>query len=232
MTGAASALNPNPARMYHFVDTQFTEEWVREFARGVDRRSQHLTTLDRALGDADHGDSLDRGLRTAAAELDQGSARTIRDVLGVAGRAMSTHAGGATARLYGTFFLRLAAVAARSVTMDAAVLATGLRASRDAVVQTSRAVLGEKTLCDALTPAVEAMDAAVYGGLSLVESLEQAAQAAERGRDATASMVARRGRAQHLGAASLGHQDPGAASMAMLFRAAADVAAGDCRTRC
>lgn len=231
----SGSVKPTPApvwdlaHLYHFVDAHFVVDWIREFTRRVQQTGGRLTRLDAAIGDADHGDNLNRGLRAVLAELSAHTPGTVTDAFGTVGATLTRAAGGVAGTLYGTLFLRLSTVAARSVTLDAAALALGLRAARDGIVAAGKAVAGDKTFYDALTPAVEALDAAVYGGLSLVEALEKAATAAEDGRDATVAMQARRGRATTLGAASVGHQDPGATSMALLFRAAADVAAGHSR---
>lgn len=225
--GHVPRVNRQPGEMYQHVDVEFVRDWVDEFGRSVDRQQAALTRLDTTLGDGDLGEDLHRGVEQARVELARTAPADLKDALELVGSTLGTTCAGVTGRLYGTFFLRLGAFAARSATLDAAGLAFGLCLARDSVAAVSRAALGDKTLCDALGPAVEAMDAAVYGGLSLAEALKRAALAAEDGRDATRRMVARRGRAVGLGTRSVGHADPGAASTALLIRAAADTAAGD-----
>lgn len=225
--GRVTGVQRRPGDMYQHVDVDFVRDWLDEFGRSVDRQQATLTRLDATLGDGDLGADLHRGVGQARVELARTEAADLKAALDVVGSTLGTSCAGVTGRLYGTFFLRLGTFAARSATLDAAAMAFGLCLARDSVAAVSRAALGDKTLCDALGPAVEAMDAAVYGGLSLAEALKRAALAAEDGRDATRRMVARRGRAVGLGTRSVGHADPGAASTALLIRAAADTAAGD-----
>jgi dihydroxyacetone kinase-like protein len=129
--------------------------------------------------------------------------------------------GGASGPLYGTFFLRMAAPLGAAYGVSATDFAAALRAGVEGVVQRGRAESGDKTMYDALAPALEALDAALASGTDLPAALSDAATAAQKGRDATESMVARKGRASYLGQRSVGHQDPGATSSAMLVAAAA-----------
>lgn len=210
------------------------ERWVREFARVVHEHADELTRLDSAIGDADHGANMDRGMTAVVAALDEaasgGTAATGAGALlkGVGMKLVST-VGGASGPLYGTFFLRVATAAGDGGTLDPGAFAKALRAGLDGIVARGKAEAGDKTMYDALAPACDALDEALAAGSSLADALVAAAAAAETGRDATTPMLARKGRASYLGERSVGHQDPGATSVTLLVRAAADVLAD--RTR-
>jgi phosphoenolpyruvate---glycerone phosphotransferase subunit DhaL len=138
-----------------------------------------------------------------------------------AGMTLISKVGGASGPLYGTMFLRMATSAASAQTLDGAALAAALRAGLDGVAARGKAVLGDKTMLDALGPAVDALDGALAAGQSLADALAASSSAADAGRDSTTPMLARKGRASYLGERSVGHQDPGATSMALLIGAAA-----------
>jgi dihydroxyacetone kinase-like protein len=129
--------------------------------------------------------------------------------------------GGASGPLYGTFFLRMSGSAGDADTLDAAAFGDALRAGLEGVVARGKAQAGDKTMYDALAPACDAFDAAVADGTDLAEALQRASVAADEGRDATIPMLARKGRASYLGERSVGHQDPGATSTALMIAAAA-----------
>src|SRR6476660_3693572 len=197
------------------VDLSLFTGWVREFARVIGENAQSLTDLDAAIGDADHGINMDRGMTAVIEALNLGEAgATPSDMSALCkqvGMTLVKSVGGASGPLYGTFFLRMAAALGAGDGVDAAEFAKALRAGVEGVVQRGRAEAGDKTMFDALSPALDALDAA----------LADATVAAEKGRDATESMVARKGRASYLGQRSVGHVDPGATSSAMLIAAAA-----------
>jgi phosphoenolpyruvate---glycerone phosphotransferase subunit DhaL len=195
--------------------------WIREFARVVGENAQHLTDLDAAIGDADHGINMDRGMTAVLGALDEGAAADMSALCKQVGMTLVKSVGGASGPLYGTFFLRMAGALGANDTVDPAAFAKALRAGVEGVVQRGRAEVGDKTMFDALSPALDALDAALASGGGLATALADAAVAAEKGRDATESMVARKGRASYLGQRSVGHVDPGATSAAMLIAAAA-----------
>jgi dihydroxyacetone kinase-like protein len=207
------------------VELSFLIAWVREFARVIGESAQRLTDLDAAIGDADHGINMDRGMTAVIEALDLGEAGAAPSDMSAlckqVGMTLVKSVGGASGPLYGTFFLRMATALSAVDGVDAAEFAKALRAGVEGVVQRGRAEVGDKTMFDALAPALDALDAALASGSGLAAGLADATVAAEKGRDATESMVARKGRASYLGQRSVGHVDPGATSAAMLIAAAA-----------
>ncbi|WP_309064711.1 dihydroxyacetone kinase subunit DhaL [Microbacterium sp.] len=208
------------------IDTAVLTDWVHRFRDAVTDKREWLTELDSAIGDADHGANMARGMTAAVAKIDAGSASTCDELLKSVGMTLVSSVGGASGPLYGTFFLRMGMTAGAAAELDGAGLASALRAGLDGIVARGKAEAGDKTLFDAMAPAVDAFDAALGDGGDLAEAALSAADAAESGRDATAPLVARKGRASYLGERSAGHLDPGAASTALLFRALADAIAG------
>jgi phosphoenolpyruvate---glycerone phosphotransferase subunit DhaL len=198
--------------------------WVRAFADSVADNADYLTRLDAAIGDADHGANMTRGLKAVVAKLDDGAEESPSAVLKQVGMTLVSTVGGASGPLYGTFFLRMAAAVGGAAELDTPALAAALRAGLEGVVARGKAEQGDKTMVDALAPAVDAFDAAL-GGEEPDGALRAAAHAAAQGRDATTPMQARKGRASYLGERSVGHQDPGATSMALLIEAAASTLA-------
>jgi len=192
------------------------KSWLQEFARLVAEQRTELSELDAAIGDGDHGTNMDRGMQAVVAEL---SGDTIGDLVKRAGMTLVSTVGGASGPLYGTFFLRFAASAGAVVELDSAQFAAAMRAGLDGVVARGKAEAEDKTMFDALAPAVQTLEVGVADPLA--DALRAAADAAEKGRDATIEMLARKGRASYLGERSIGHQDPGATSAALLVRAAA-----------
>lgn len=186
------------------------KSWLREFARLIAEHRDELTELDAAIGDADHGTNMDRGMTAVVDTLD---GDTIGAACKQAGMTLVRTVGGASGPLYGTFWLRFGVAAGDVTSLDAAGLAAAMRAGLDGVVARGKAEHDDKTMFDALAPAVEALEAGA--------TLRAAADAADKGRDATIEMLARKGRASYLGERSVGHQDPGATSAALLIRAAA-----------
>jgi dihydroxyacetone kinase-like protein len=203
------------------VNLSLLTGWVREFARVIGENAQYLTDLDAAVGDADHGINMDRGMRAVVDALDANAPADMSELCKLVGMTLVKSVGGASGPLYGTFFLRMAPALGSGDSVDAADFAKALRAGVEGVVQRGRAEAGDKTMFDALAPTLEALDAALASNTGLAAALADATVAAEKGRDATESMVARKGRASYLGQRSVGHLDPGAASSAMLIAAAA-----------
>src|SRR5690242_3774718 len=195
--------------------------WIREYARVINENAQALTDLDAAIGDADHGINMDRGMTAVLTALDDAAPADMSALCKQVGMTLVKSVGGASGPLYGTFFLRMAGALGADERVDAATFAKALRAGVEGVVQRGRAEAGDKTMFDALAPALDALDAALASGEGLAVALADATVAAENGRDATESMVARKGRASYLGQRSVGHVDPGATSAAMLIAAVA-----------
>ncbi|HEY0870314.1 MAG TPA: dihydroxyacetone kinase subunit DhaL [Acidothermaceae bacterium] len=195
------------------------DRWVRQFAALVAEQREYLTELDSAIGDADHGANMDRGLKAAVAALDEAQPTTPGAVLSKVGITLVSTVGGASGPLYGTFFMRMGAAFGDTSAASPGQLAAALRAGLDGVVARGKAEPGDKTMYDALAPSVDALDAALASGQSLADALASARAAAEAGRDATTPMLARKGRASYLGERSVGHQDPGATSTALLVSA-------------
>ncbi|MGH3720288.1 MAG: dihydroxyacetone kinase subunit DhaL [Pseudonocardiaceae bacterium] len=206
------------------VDVASLTRWIREFRRAVAANQDLLTRLDSVVGDADHGINMDRGLAAVLAALERRPppadvSALLRDVA----TTLMSAVGGTSGALYGTFFQRMATSAGPERSLDGVAFAQALRAGLAGVLQRGKAAVGDKTMVDALAPALDALDAALAGGAGLGAALRSAAVAAEAGRDATTPMLARGGRASFLGERSVGHQDPGATSAALLITAAATV---------
>ncbi|SFP76036.1 dihydroxyacetone kinase subunit DhaL [Actinomadura madurae] len=196
--------------------------WIRHAAELVAADAGRLTRLDAAIGDGDHGHNLDRGFRAAVEALPDDT--TPAKVLIAAGRAIVSKTGGASGPLYGTALRRAGKALGNTEDVDAAALGAALKAALEGVQDLGKAVEGDKTMVDALVPAVAAYEAALSGGSGLAACVRAAADAAAEGADDTVPMRARKGRASYLGARSEGHLDPGASSTALLLRALADVA--------
>lgn len=198
------------------LDTSAAAAWLTDFAHEIHEHADLLTDLDREIGDADHGFNMDRGMK-AVCELDPASFASAADYLKKVGMTLVSTVGGASGPLYGTFFLRVGTAWSSAATAED--LGKALRAGLDGIVARGKAVVGDKTMVDALTPALAAFDA--HAGEGVTAALTAATSACEQGRDATIPLVARKGRASYLGERSAGHQDPGATSMTMLIEAAA-----------
>jgi len=208
------------------LDAATTRAWLLASAAAVEAASERLTELDSAIGDGDHGANLRRGFRAVVAALDGFDPATPGELLVKAGMTLISSVGGASGPLYGSA-LRAVGKALNTPQdapeVDAARLATALTAGLEAVQRLGAAQTGDKTIVDAWTPAVAAFTAAAGQGLAVASSA--AAEAAEAGALGTAPLQARKGRASYLGERSIGHQDPGATSTALLFRTLADVLA-------
>jgi len=197
--------------------------WIRAFRDAVHQHKDELTRLDSEIGDADHGSNMARGLDAVVAKLDPAPA-SAPDLFKTVGMTLVSSVGGASGPLYGTLFLRMGpALSADDV--DATTLGAALRAGVEGVVARGKAELGDKTMIDALSPALDAWDAAVADGADAAVAARAAADAAARGRDATEPLVARKGRASYLGERSAGHLDPGATSATLLLDALRDTLA-------
>ena len=212
------------------VGKQEVLEWLNLLQRVYAENRAWLTELDSAIGDADHGINMDRGFTAVKAELAaqsapqpaENAASDIRSVLQSVATALIRHVGGAAGPLYGTFFLRAAAACAGKTAIEASDAVALFQAGIEGVRERGRASAGDKTMMDALLPALEAMHKALADGAGMAAILEAGAAAAHAGMLATIPMQARKGRASYLGARSKGHQDPGATSSYLLLKAAAD----------
>jgi len=203
------------------VDIPLARAWIAAIAAAVAEQADYLTQLDSAIGDADHGVNLHRGFTAVMAALDGYDATTVGDVFVRTGSTLVSRVGGAAGPLYGTAFRAIGKALPES-TVDAQALATALRAGLEGLQRLGAAVPGDKTIVDAYAPAVAAYDKELAGG-DLAAAAAAAAQAAEEGMRATTAMQARKGRASYLGPRSVGHQDPGATSTWLIFRALAEV---------
>ncbi|HJV15216.1 MAG TPA: dihydroxyacetone kinase subunit DhaL [Propionibacteriaceae bacterium] len=196
-------------------------DWLRRFHQLVIKNQTELTQLDSAVGDADHGINMARGMTAVINKLDGEQPTHINDLFKTVAMTLVTTVGGASGPLYGTFFLRFASAAGPAIELDADTLHMALRAGLTGIEERGKSGTGDKTMVDALSPALDAMEAVIKNGGDLEAALNAARDAAVAGRDATVPMVARKGRASYLGERSAGHMDPGAASMALLFEALA-----------
>jgi dihydroxyacetone kinase-like protein len=203
------------------VDAMVVRAWIDEAAQLVDDNAQYLTHLDAVIGDADHGTNMRRGFKAAVLMLDEVAAATPGAVLDTAGQAFMANLGGAAGPLYGAGFRKAAAALGPAVSVSAGQLGAALRAALAAIQELGAAAVGDKTMVDAWGPAVSAYQAVVTTGGDLVQATGAAAEAAERGLRATATMQARKGRASYIGARTIGHEDPGAASTVLILRALA-----------
>ncbi|MDQ0863039.1 dihydroxyacetone kinase-like protein [Arthrobacter globiformis] len=199
-------------------------KWLTLSAQAMAEHRVELIELDRAIGDSDHGENMDRGFQAVLDKLAESPPETPGAALKLTAMALMSKVGGAAGPLYGTAFLRAATTLGDAAYVDAPVLAAALAAARDGIVARGKAEAGDKTMVDAWTPAAEAAAAAAADGDTLAV-LIAAAEAAEAGAVATDPLVARKGRASYLGERSAGHRDPGAASSALILRAAAGAAA-------
>ncbi|GAA1257600.1 MULTISPECIES: dihydroxyacetone kinase subunit DhaL [Streptomyces] len=196
------------------LDADFFRRWLTAATAAVDREAARLTELDSPIGDADHGSNLQRGFVAVSAVLEKEAPATPGGVLTLAGRQLISTVGGASGPLYGTLLRRTGKALGDAPEVSGAELAAALRTGVDAVMTLGGAAPGDKTMIDALVPAVDALGT----------SFDAAATAAEQGALATTPMQARKGRASYLGERSIGHQDPGATSSALLIGALAEAA--------
>ncbi|MEU4488659.1 dihydroxyacetone kinase subunit DhaL [Streptomyces purpurascens] len=196
------------------LDADFFRRWMTATAASVDREAERLTALDSPIGDADHGSNLQRGFTAVAAALEKEAPDTPGGVLTLAGRQLISTVGGASGPLYGTLLRRTGKALGDAAEVSAEQLAEALRTGVDAVMTLGGAAPGDKTMIDALVPAVDALG----------DSFAAARAAAEEGAVATTPLQARKGRASYLGERSIGHQDPGATSAALLVAALTEAA--------
>ncbi len=197
--------------------------WIEALQRVYADNKEYLTKLDSAIGDADHGINMNRGFTAVKAELEKTDPQDINAVLKVVAMALIRTVGGAAGPLYGTFFMRASAACAGKTELEPADVVALFEAGLDGVVQRGKAQLNDKTMVDALTPALEAMKQASANGDGLAAILQRGAAAAEDGMKKTIPLLAKKGRASYLGERSIGHQDPGATSSYLMIQTAVDV---------
>ena len=196
-------------------------DWLGRVKDSVAANREYLTALDSAIGDADHGSNLTRGFNAVVEKLAASPPATIAALLQSSGMTLVSTVGGASGPLYGTMLLRMGKAIGETDTATSTQLGEALRAGLEGVVARGKAEVGDKTMIDALDPAVAAYQAAVGNGDDAAQAARAAATAAAEGRDATEPLIARKGRASYLGERSAGHIDPGSASTSLLLDALA-----------
>jgi phosphoenolpyruvate---glycerone phosphotransferase subunit DhaL len=199
-------------------------DWIRAYAAAIAERRAELVKLDTAIGDGDHGTNMERGMRKAVEKVDTTDGDDIGALLKAVGMALVSSVGGAAGPLYGTLFLQMGTASAGREELDLAGWTEAIESGVKGLQARGKAEPGDKTMVDALVPAVEALRAASDDGLA--DALRRSAEAAEEGMRATIPLEARRGRASYLGPRSVGHQDPGATSAQLLLAVAADTFGG------
>jgi len=204
------------------MDADVFRAWITAIAAVVEEQRDHLTQLDAAIGDADHGTNLSRGFTAVVAALAADPPATPGGVLTLTGRTLISKVGGASGPLYGTAFRRAGKSLGDAPDVDLAALATALEAALAGIQQLGAAKEGDKTMVDVLAPATSAFSKAVAEGQPAADALAALVAAAQTGAEATVSMQALKGRASYLGPRSVGHEDPGAASSALILGALRD----------
>ena len=205
------------------LDAAWARRWIELAAADVSEQRDYLVDLDRAIGDGDHGENMDRGFKAAVEALGQAEPASVAEVLKTVAKTLMSTVGGAAGPLYGTAFLR-ASKAAGDGELDAAGVAAIIEGALGGIQARGKATTGEKTMVDAWTPALDAARAAAESDADAVATLQAAATAAEAGAAATEPLRATKGRASYLGERSIGHLDPGAVSTSLILRAAARAA--------
>jgi dihydroxyacetone kinase-like protein len=206
------------------MDADVFRAWMAVAARAIEEQRDHLTQLDAAIGDADHGINLTRGFTAVLSALETAAPATPGAVLTLTGSTLISKVGGASGPLYGVAFRRAGKALGEAPDVDLPALAGALEAALAGVQQLGAAREGDKTMVDALAPATGAFSKAISEGASPADALSALAEAAQAGAVATISMQALKGRASYLGPRSVGHEDPGAASTALILGALRDAA--------
>ncbi len=197
-------------------------EWIRTSAAVINENSSYLTQLDAAIGDADHGANMDRGFKAVVTKLAENSDKDIGTVFKTVGMTLLSTVGGAGGPLYATFFLQAGMKTAGKMEINLQDWAETLEAALNGVIMRGKAEPGDKTMVDALLPAVNSLKESVAADVPFNTALERSAEAARQGMLATIPWVARKGRASYLGERSAGHQDPGSTSSYLLLKTAAE----------
>lgn len=197
--------------------------WLQDVAQTLAENREYLILLDSAIGDADHGANMDRGFKAIMGKMEEIRDKDIGTIFKTAAMTLISTVGGASGPLYGTFFLQAGTKTVGKMEISIEEWALVLEAALAGIVMRGKAELNDKTMVDALTPAVAALKQAIADGKSQGEALAQCTEAARLGMEATTPLVARKGRASYLGERSAGHQDPGATSSYLILKAASDV---------
>ena len=192
--------------------------WINNFTAVIAENKDYLTELDAAIGDADHGINMNRGFQKVSEKLPTVIDRDIGTILKTVSMTLISTVGGASGPLYGTFFLKASAVAAHKEELTPEELVKSLQAGLQGVIQRGKAQLEDKTMIDALAPAIDAFQQSLANNDSVVSGLQKAVNAAEEGMKKTIPLIARKGRASYLGERSIGHQDPGATSSYLMLK--------------
>ncbi len=211
------------------MDTAVFRAWIRAAGEVIEANRDHLTRLDAAIGDADHGINMTRGFAAVTAAIE--GAATPGAVLTVTGSTLISTVGGASGPLYGMAFRRAGKALGTAPEVGLPELGRALEAALAGVQQLGAAREGDKTMVDALAPAIRAFGKAVAEGAAAGDALAALAEAAAAGAAATVPMEARKGRASYLGPRSIGHEDPGAASTALILAALRDTVARETGAR-
>lgn len=219
-------IRPPPSEVVVTVDYEAVVRWIARFQEVVAENKEYLTGLDSAIGDADHGINIDRGMRAAVAKTEGLPEGDIGNLLRTVGMALVSTVGGAGGPLYGTLFMQMGMATKGKSELALEDLAGAVEAAVQGVQSRGKAEPGDKTMVDALAPAAEALRAAVGNGSELDHALKESAEAARLGMEATIPLVARKGRASYLGERSAGHQDPGATSSYLLIKCAEEALVG------
>jgi dihydroxyacetone kinase-like protein len=201
------------------VTPAMTRDWIERFAGAIEENKQYLTDLDGPIGDSDHGINMDRGFRAVKSGLTGGGEAPIDATLKSVGMTLIRTVGGASGPLYGTVFVRMAGAVSGYQTLDPETILAALQAGRKGIVDRGKAEPGDKTMLDAWDPAIRAYEEALKAGSDLPGAVAKATEAAEQGMKDTIPLVARKGRASYLGERSAGHQDAGATSSYLFFKA-------------
>lgn len=205
------------------VSRDQTLEWIKAIAEVLNQNRDYLTQLDAAIGDADHGANMDRGFKKVIEKLPEFADKDIGTIFKSVGMNLLSTVGGAGGPLYGTFFLQLGMKSAGKMELNLEDWTAALEAGIAGVIMRGKAEPGDKTMVDALNPALNALKVALQDSHTMSEALKLSAAAAKDGMVATTPLVARKGRASYLGERSAGHQDPGATSTYLILQAAADI---------
>lgn len=204
------------------ITTDDTVRWLQQLAQVLHENREYLTQLDSPIGDADHGINMDRGFKAVIDKLPTVANMDIGSILKTVGTTLVSTVGGASGPLYGTAFLRAGMATAGKYELFEADYTTMLEAALEGIRARGKAQPGEKTIVDALTPALAAAREAQAQGLDISQITRSASDAAEAGMKATIPMLATKGRASYLGERSIGHQDPGATSSWLMLKTLAD----------
>jgi phosphoenolpyruvate---glycerone phosphotransferase subunit DhaL len=200
--------------------------WLETCAGVLEEKKAYLTELDAAIGDGDHGLNMARGFGKVKEKLPSMADASIGSILNTSGMALISSVGGASGPLYGTFFMRASSAVQALQELEPMDLVKLMEQGIEGVIQRGRAEVGEKTMLDALIPAVKALKAQLEAGVDLATALDACVAAAEAGVQSTIPLVAKKGRASYLGERSVGHQDPGATSSTLILSILRDVIKG------